>query len=231
VTGGAGPKRKGSAFERDVVHYLQEHGFGDAERSYGAGRPEDVGDIAGVPGITIEVKNHARLELAQWVDEAERERINARQPFAVVIAKRRGKGAAQSYVVMDLARSHDWWHHDRTRYPRPTRGDCSFAGSLRDRCRPCRRLLRRCHRPCAWHADRDRGRTDHRDSARTGDDVKGHSLRHGRSRCCAPPGPGHRAHKRKSVVRQQAERQGGRSQSDPFFIPSAPAAAADRRAP
>ena len=102
MTGGSAPKRKGSQFERDVVRYLQEHGFPDAERAYGAGRPEDVGDIAGVPGICCEVKNHARLELAQWVDEAESERINARQPFAVVIAKRRGKGTAQSYVVMTL---------------------------------------------------------------------------------------------------------------------------------
>ena len=102
MTGGSAPKRKGSQFERDVVRYLQEHGFPDAERAYGAGRPEDVGDIANVTGICCEVKNHARLELAQWVDEAERERINTRQPFGVVIAKRRGKGAAQSYVVMTL---------------------------------------------------------------------------------------------------------------------------------
>ena len=102
MTGGAGPKRKGSQFERDTVRYLQEHGFPDAERAFGAGRPEDIGDLVGVPGICCEVKNHARLELAQWVDEAERERLNARQPFGVVIAKRRGKGAAQSYVVMTL---------------------------------------------------------------------------------------------------------------------------------
>jgi Holliday junction resolvase len=103
VTGGSAPKRKGSQFERDVVAYLVEHSFPDAERAYGAGRPEDVGDVFGVPGITCEVKNHARLELAQWVDEAERERLNAKQPFAVVIAKRRGKGAADSYVVCNLA--------------------------------------------------------------------------------------------------------------------------------
>ena len=102
MTGGSAPKRRGSQFERDVVHYLQDHGFPDCERSYGAGRPADVGDIANVPGVCCEVKNHARLELAQWVDEVERERINPRQPFGVVIAKRRGKGAAQSYVVMTL---------------------------------------------------------------------------------------------------------------------------------
>jgi hypothetical protein len=102
MTGGAAPRRKGSAFERDVVRYLQDHGFPDAERAYGAGRPEDIGDVVGVPGITVEVKNHARLELASWVDEADRERVNARQPFAVVVAKRRGKSAERSYVVTSL---------------------------------------------------------------------------------------------------------------------------------
>ncbi len=63
MTGGSAPKRKGSAFERDVVAYLREHGFPDAERAYGAGRPEDIGDVVGIPGVTVEVKNHARLEL------------------------------------------------------------------------------------------------------------------------------------------------------------------------
>jgi Holliday junction resolvase len=102
MTGGAGPKRRGSQFERDVVHHFRDHGFPDVERAYGAGRPEDIGDVVGIPGICCEIKNHARLELARWIDEAERERLNAKQPFAVVIAKRRGKGAAQSYVVMTL---------------------------------------------------------------------------------------------------------------------------------
>ena len=103
MTGGAGPKRKGRAFERDVVHYLQEHGLPDASRAFGAGRPEDVGDVAGVPGVTIECKATKSIDLAGFVDEAERERLNARQPYGVVVVKRRGKGAADSYVVCNLA--------------------------------------------------------------------------------------------------------------------------------
>jgi Holliday junction resolvase len=102
MTGGSAPKRKGSQFERDVVHFLREHGFPDAERAYGAGRPEDVGDIAGVPGVTVECKATRSIDLAGFVDEVERERRHARQPYGVVVAKRRNKGAAQSYVVMTL---------------------------------------------------------------------------------------------------------------------------------
>jgi Holliday junction resolvase len=103
VTGGAGPKRKGSQFERDVVAYLRDHGFPDCERAYGAGRPEDIGDIAGVPGVTLECKATKSIDLAGFVDEAERERVNARQPYGVAVVKRRGKSAADSYVVSTLA--------------------------------------------------------------------------------------------------------------------------------
>ena len=66
-------KRKGSTFELDVVKFMREQGF-PAERAYGAGRPDDRGDIVGVPGFVVECKNHARLELAVWCDEAEQRR-------------------------------------------------------------------------------------------------------------------------------------------------------------
>ena len=61
---------------------------------------------------------------------------------------------------------------------------------------------------------------------------RGHSCRKGRSRCTAKIGPSSRAHKKRSTMRQEAGRvaNGGRSQSDLMFVPSPPAAAADRRA-
>jgi hypothetical protein len=47
--------------------------------------------------------------------------------------------------------------------------------------------------------------------------ARGHSARHGRSRCCAKPGPSSRAHKRRSL-RLDGDRKdkGGRSLSDPL---------------
>ena len=95
-------KRKGDTFERDVVAYLRDKGFRYVERAYGAGRPEDVGDLDGIPGWCFELKNHQRIDLAGWVDEARREQANARAQFSVVVAKRRGRPAAQAYVVMEL---------------------------------------------------------------------------------------------------------------------------------
>jgi Holliday junction resolvase len=95
-------KLKGSAFERDVVGYLRDHGHPYVERCYGAGRPEDVGDIDGIPGFVIEAKAHKALNLAGWSDEAECERMAGRQLFAAVIAKRRGKPTSAAYVVLTL---------------------------------------------------------------------------------------------------------------------------------
>ena len=63
---GRAMKAKGSAFERDVVAFLRDHGHPFAERHYGAGRPEDVGDIDGIPGWTqrTAVSRHAVLRSA-----------------------------------------------------------------------------------------------------------------------------------------------------------------------
>ena len=94
--------RKGSQFERDVVSYLRDHGHRYAERHYVAGRPADVGDIDGVVGWTLECKNVRAMDLAGWCDEAELERVNGRQPYAAVIAKRRGKPVGSAYVVLTL---------------------------------------------------------------------------------------------------------------------------------
>lgn len=95
-------RRKGAQFERDVVAFLRDHGHPYAERHYGAGRPEDVGDIDGIVGWTLEVKNCRSLELGEWMTEAEHERQNGRQRFAAVISKRRNRPVGEAYVVMPL---------------------------------------------------------------------------------------------------------------------------------
>ena len=49
-------KRKGSKAEADVVKWLKVNGFPYADRRI-AGAQLDKGDISGVNGVTIEVKN------------------------------------------------------------------------------------------------------------------------------------------------------------------------------
>lgn len=95
-------RRKGNDFELAVVAYLREHGFPFAERAYGAGRPDDCGDIDGLPGWCLELKAQERLAVPEWVREAEREAVNARAPWWALIAKRMNKPIRAAYVVMSL---------------------------------------------------------------------------------------------------------------------------------
>jgi hypothetical protein len=94
-------KQKGTRWESAVRDYLQDRGL-PARRNAQHGA-QDVGDLSieGYP-FALEAKDHARIELASFVDQANREAHNARVPYGAAVVKRRGKGVHQAYVVMDL---------------------------------------------------------------------------------------------------------------------------------
>lgn len=93
-------KRRGTGAETAVVAYLRDHGFPHAERRALNGN-HDRGDIGGIPAACIEVKNCARVELAEWLGEVTDETANAGAAWGVVWHKRRGKGSpADWYVTM-----------------------------------------------------------------------------------------------------------------------------------
>ena len=60
-------KRKGSQYERDVVKWLISMGYPCAERAYGAGRHDDVGDIDGIDGVVIECKNEKKFNIPGYL--------------------------------------------------------------------------------------------------------------------------------------------------------------------
>lgn len=101
--------QKGATFEQDTSDYLAA-ALGDdrIERRVKHGT-NDRGDIAGLrihgKRAVVECKNHRRMELAEWVDEAEIERGNDDADYGIVIHKRRGCGKAKfggNYVTMTL---------------------------------------------------------------------------------------------------------------------------------
>lgn len=95
--------KRGPKFEADVVAWLQTHGYPYAERRVMGGN-RDRGDIAGVPGVVLELKNCNRIELAAWIDEAQSEAKNAGVDVWAVVAKRKGKGdPGDAYVITNLA--------------------------------------------------------------------------------------------------------------------------------
>lgn len=94
-------KAKGTKFEVDVVEYLRTHGFPHAERRALRGT-NDAGDIAGVVGFTIEVKNHKALDLGNWCKQAAAEAVNAGGSRWAVVHKRRQHSTAEAFVTIPL---------------------------------------------------------------------------------------------------------------------------------
>jgi Holliday junction resolvase len=94
-------KRKGSQWERDTVKWLIANGFPCAERAYGAGRHDDVGDIDGINGVVIECKNEKAIRIPQYLRELEDEITHADAETGVVLVKKRGtSNVSEAYAIM-----------------------------------------------------------------------------------------------------------------------------------
>jgi len=94
-------KRKGTQFETDVVRYLVDHGFPFAERRALRGTL-DAGDVAGVVGWVLELKNCRALDLGPWMTEAHHEAANDGASRFAVIHKRRQHSTAEAFVTIPL---------------------------------------------------------------------------------------------------------------------------------
>lgn len=103
----AGSRKAGAKFERVIADYLAAQVDDRIDRRVKTGA-RDKGDIGGLrhmgKRVVIECKNHARLELASWIKEAEIERGNDDAEVGVVIHKRVGAAdPAEQYVTCTLA--------------------------------------------------------------------------------------------------------------------------------
>lgn len=91
--------RKGSTFERRVADYLARWWeFADRRVKTGA---KDKGDIAGIPGWTLECKYGVR-DLSAGVNEARVEAVNAGTRWWAAVIRKPGAVIERSYVVLDL---------------------------------------------------------------------------------------------------------------------------------
>lgn len=91
--------RKGYAGEAPVLRYLKLRGFYRAYRTRAQGT-NDKGDIGGIDGVALEIKNHGVYKFAEWMREIHREKINARATTSALIVKPRGVGGSMV---------GDWW--------------------------------------------------------------------------------------------------------------------------
>jgi hypothetical protein len=84
------PKQIGTEGETMVARYLSRW-FPQVTRLALAGA-NDLGDLGGVPGLTIQVKMGREMRLAEWVDQAEEQHARAGTTAFVVVHRRRGRG-------------------------------------------------------------------------------------------------------------------------------------------
>jgi hypothetical protein len=97
------PKDRGTDAERAVARWLAVNGWPHAERRASNGST-DRGDITGTPGICWEVKSRKEppgdKQITDWLEEVERERVNAGADIGVLVVRRTGYGEA---------RVASWW--------------------------------------------------------------------------------------------------------------------------
>jgi hypothetical protein len=94
-------RQRGTAFETATVNYLHEQGFPDVARTGSAAYGD--GDLIGLPGIVIENKDWARLDLSGWLTQATKSAERRGQnEIPIVVHKRRGKNVSQAYCTLSL---------------------------------------------------------------------------------------------------------------------------------
>ncbi len=101
------PKDIGTAAETAVVRAARRLGFSGAERRALHGST-DLGDVLLCPGVIVEVKggDAARKasdgQISAWLEETQRERLNAGAAVGLLVTQRSGIGAANA---------DRWWAH------------------------------------------------------------------------------------------------------------------------
>ena len=96
-------KQKGTLAETAVADYLKQT-FPAVERRTLSGK-NDKGDIAGVPGCVVEVKNQRTYKIQEWMRETEIERQNADEEIGILVIKPNGVGVSkvnQWFCVVNL---------------------------------------------------------------------------------------------------------------------------------
>lgn len=98
-------KQKGTRAESQVVEFLKRNGFPYAERRALSG-VNDKGDITGMGPVVVEVKDHQKIVLSQFLSELKEEVVNADAQTGAAVVKKRGTlNVGEWYAVMPVA----WW--------------------------------------------------------------------------------------------------------------------------
>ena len=92
-------KAKGRMVENQAVEWLRANGWPYAERRRLAGA-EDMGDVSGVLGITIEVKSAAAWKPAQWLKETRVEMVNSGDDVGFAMCRPKATNNVDDWVFI-----------------------------------------------------------------------------------------------------------------------------------
>lgn len=91
-------RRKGARGELEVVQMARAAGFLDAARTSDGRTQAGRGDIAGIPGVHLEVKRREKLAVRAWLDQAAAE---AHPHDLPVVAFRQNAGEWYAALPLD----------------------------------------------------------------------------------------------------------------------------------
>ena len=101
-------KQKGTSTETLVVSYLRQNGWPWAERRALSGNL-DKGDIAGMPGLAVEVKyGNGTLKIGPWLTETGIEQLNAGADHGILVVKPFGMGEKNIGKFYAIMVAHDF---------------------------------------------------------------------------------------------------------------------------
>ena len=85
-------KQKGTSAESAFVKAeCVTNVFPHVERRALAG-VNDMGDVSGMVGLAVEIKNHKSYKFPEWIKETEVERVNAKADYGILVVKPNGVG-------------------------------------------------------------------------------------------------------------------------------------------
>lgn len=95
-------QQKGTRAAEAVARYLMDVGWPHAERRALHGNL-DRGDITGVAGVCIQVKDDKSFRFGEWLVAVEHQRVNADAAQGLLVVKRRGfADPGQWYAIQTL---------------------------------------------------------------------------------------------------------------------------------
>lgn len=100
VSNGRASKAKGYAGEREFVEAAIEAGFAGCGRNGSVYGSKDRGDVHGIPGWVVQIKNVATMKIPEYLKDAKEQAANAGVSLYCLAFKLKGKHMREGVIVL-----------------------------------------------------------------------------------------------------------------------------------